>query len=126
VKLWNLNRQEMTTLKGHSGIVYSVVFSPDGKTIATGSSDNTVKLWNLNGQEITTLKGHSGYVNSVVFSPDGKTIATGSSDNTVKLWNFDLDDLLARGCDWADDYLKNNPSVQDGDRKLCDDVDSRR
>ncbi len=126
VKLWNLSGQEMTTLKGHRGYVLSVVFSPDGKTIATGSSDSTMKLWNLNGQEMTTLKGHSGSVNSVAFSPDGKTIATGSDDNTVKLWNLDLDDLLARGCAWAHDYLKNNPNVQDGDRKLCDDVGSPR
>jgi hypothetical protein len=118
--------RERNRLEGHSGIVLSVVFSPDGKTIATGSSDNTVKLWNLNGQEMTTLKGHSGEVNSVVFSPDGKTIATGSYDNTVRLWNLDLDDLLARGCAWAHDYLKNNPNVKDGDRKLCDDVGTRR
>jgi hypothetical protein len=116
---------ERNRLEGHSGIVTSVVFSPDGKTIATGSDDKTVKLWNLNGQEMTTLKGHSGIVTSVVFSPDGKTIAARSSDKTVKLWNMDLDDLLARGCAWAHDYLKYNPSVQDGDRKLCDDVGSR-
>jgi WD40 repeat protein len=64
------------------------VFSPDGKTIATGSSDNTMKLWNLNGQVLQTFKGHSSVVLSVVFSPDGKTIATGSHDNTVKLWNL--------------------------------------
>jgi len=73
----------------HSNSVMSVVFSPDGKTIATGSDDNTVKLWNLEGKEIQTLKGHSASVLSVVFSPDGKTIATGSDDNTVKLWNLE-------------------------------------
>jgi WD40 repeat protein len=76
-------------LKGHSAGVNSVAFSPDGKTIATGSLDNTVKLWNLEGKEIQTLKGHSAGVNSVAFSPDGKTIATGSLDNTVKLWNLE-------------------------------------
>ncbi|QDL10243.1 hypothetical protein DP113_22105 [Brasilonema octagenarum UFV-E1] len=125
VKLWNLSGQELHTLKGHSDLVLSVVFSPDGKTIATGSSDNTMKLWNLSGQELHTLKGHSGSVDSVVFSPDGKTIATGSDDNTVILWNMDLDNLLIRGCDWASDYLNNNPNVKD-DRHLCDDVLNRK
>jgi hypothetical protein len=105
------------------------VFSPDGKTIASGSYDSasgsydsTVKLWNLSGQLLHTLKGHSGYVSSVVFSPDGKTIASGSSDGTVKLWNMDLDDLLKRGCDWISDYLKYNPNVNKDDRHLCDDI----
>jgi WD40 repeat protein len=103
-----------------------VAFSPDGKTIASGSFDYTVRLWNLNGELLKTLSGHSSDVSSVAFSPDGKTIASGSDDNTVRLWNLDLDDLLARGCAWAHDYLKYNRSVQDGDRKLCDDVGSRR
>jgi WD40 repeat protein/tetratricopeptide (TPR) repeat protein len=81
--------KEKNRLLGHSSGVRSVAFSPDGKTIATGSGDNTVKLWNLEGKEIQTLKGHSSGVTSVAFSPDGKTIATGSWDNTVKLWNLE-------------------------------------
>ena len=81
--------RELQTLKGHSDSANSIAFSPDGKTIATGSVDNTVKLWNLEGKEIQTLKGHSDRVSSVAFSPDGKTIATGSGDNTVKLWNLE-------------------------------------
>ncbi|KAM3101763.1 TIR domain-containing protein, partial [Phormidesmis sp. 146-20] len=64
---------ERNRLKGHSGIVWSVSFSPDGKTIATGSHDRTVKLWDLQGRELQTLKGHGGSVKSVSFSPDGKT-----------------------------------------------------
>ncbi|CAN1213171.1 hypothetical protein TUMEXPCC7403_23400 [Tumidithrix helvetica PCC 7403] len=79
----------------HSAIVISVAFSPDGKTIATGSWDNTVKLWNLEGKEIQSFKGHSGSVISVAFSPDGKTIATGSGDNTVKLWNLERKEIQA-------------------------------
>ena len=76
--------REFKTLKGHSDIVWSVAFSPDGKTLAAGSGDKTVKLWNLEGKELQTLKGHSDIVYSVAFSPDGKTIATGSGDKTVK------------------------------------------
>ena len=85
--------KERNILSGHKGFVRSVVFSPDGKTIASGSYDNTVKLWNLSGQELRTLVGHSGSVTSVVFSPDGKTIASSSWDHTVKLWNLSGQEL---------------------------------
>ncbi len=83
-----LNIKERNQFSGHQGYVNSVSFSPDGKTIATASSDNTARLWNLQGQQIQEFKGHQGYVNSVSFSPDGKTIATASSDNTARLWNL--------------------------------------
>ena len=89
------------TLTGHSikvvelnkysyieGGVNSVAFSPDGKTLASGSRDATIKIWNVaTGQEIRTLKGHSDWVHSVAFTPDGKTLASGSSDKTIKIWN---------------------------------------
>ncbi|MEH2135702.1 nSTAND1 domain-containing NTPase, partial [Nostoc sp.] len=51
---------EVNTLEGHSSGVYSVVFSPDGKTLASGSYDNTIKLWDVStGKAIKTLTGHS-------------------------------------------------------------------
>ncbi|UBF23886.1 hypothetical protein K9N68_19255 [Kovacikia minuta CCNUW1] len=65
----------------------SVSVSPDGKTIAAGSWDNTIKLWNANGELLQTLKGHSDLVTHVSFSPDGKTITSASNDGTVKLWD---------------------------------------
>ncbi|WP_354666125.1 AAA-like domain-containing protein [Nostoc sp. GT001] len=84
------NIREQNRLEGHSDGVNSVVFSPDGKTLASASDDNTIKLWNRDtGKEISTLRGHSDGVNSVVFSPDGKTLASASDDKTIKLWNRD-------------------------------------
>lgn len=66
-------------LLGHTSVVTSVSFSPDGTRIATGSRDNTVRLWDATtGQPVgEPLLGHTNYVSSVSFSPDGARIVTG-------------------------------------------------
>jgi WD40 repeat protein len=82
-------RNERNRLEGHQNSVRSISFSPDGKTLASGSADKTIKLWELaTGKEIKTLSGHQGGVNSVSFSPDGKTLASASGDKTIKLWEL--------------------------------------
>ncbi len=112
----------MQTLQGHSAEVYSVVWSPDGQTLASASGDGTIKLWNLSGRELQSLQGHSAEVYSVSFSPDGQTLASGSADSTVILWNLNLDNLIELACSWVGDYLRNNPNVSESDRCLCDGI----
>jgi eukaryotic-like serine/threonine-protein kinase len=80
--------QSVSTLRGHASEVWSVAFSPDGKTLATASWDHTVKLWDLATKRLlTTLTNHGDTVNSVAFSPDGRTLATASSDHWVRLFD---------------------------------------
>lgn len=78
------------TLRGHEQTVWAVAFSPDGKTLVTGSGDGTAKFWNVSSGELTgTLTGHAGTVGALAFSSDGELLATGSRDFTVKLWNVE-------------------------------------
>ena len=75
------------TLTGHSLGVYSVVYSPDGRYLASGSFDKNIKIWEVaTGKELRTLTGHSDMVWSVAYSPDGRYLASGSSDETIKIW----------------------------------------
>jgi WD40 repeat protein len=72
------------------GIIYSVAFSPNGKTVASGSGNNTIQLSHIDPgtkAKTKTLIGHSGRVRSVAFSPDGTTIASASHDKTIRLWD---------------------------------------
>jgi WD40 repeat protein len=94
VRLWDLSpsnqnvAKEIKGLYGHSNHVYALAFSPDGKTLASGSDDHTIRLWNLqSAQEIKQLTGHSHFVTAVAFSPDGQRLASSSWDKTVRLWD---------------------------------------
>ena len=90
LKQWDLaSGQLLQTFAGHDKAVRSVAISPDGQTLASGSTDETIKLWDLaSGRLKTTLEGHKDGILSLAISPDGQMLASSSTDQTLKLWNL--------------------------------------
>jgi WD40 repeat protein len=74
-------------LTGHDTNVRSVAFSPDGRTLASGSDTGEVKLWETSSGKLlyTLTSGHSAY--SVAISSDG-TLLGAANDRTIVLWDL--------------------------------------
>ncbi|CCH31028.1 hypothetical protein ABZ816_02020 [Actinosynnema sp. NPDC047251] len=96
IRLWDVTDPRgparLADLDGHTDRATSVAFSPDGRTVATGSLDRTARLWDVTDprapRQRAVLAGHSGVVQSVAFAPDGRSLATAGFDRTARLWDL--------------------------------------
>ena len=112
---------------GHQYSVNKVKFSRDGQMLASIGSSDGVKLWQSksNGTLLTSI----GKDSDISFSPDSKEfVSVGGYENRIKVWSLkpEPEELLVRGCNQIRDYLKTNPSVQDSDRHLCDNISKQK
>ncbi len=91
ILLWDLpSRSLCPPLEGHTGPVYGLAFTPDGKTLVSGGADGTVRLWDVEmGRPRECYRWHKSWVTCVAVSPDGMTAAAGSEDATVVVWDLD-------------------------------------
>ncbi|KAG8687059.1 hypothetical protein FRC09_013723, partial [Ceratobasidium sp. 395] len=82
-------RKLIGQLDGHTNRIRTLTFSPDGRTLASGSEDNTLRLWDTEtGTSLAgPLRGHTLAVISVIFSLDGRFVISGSNDYTVRVWD---------------------------------------
>ncbi len=82
------NAASAQILKGQTGGVDALAFSPDSRTLASGSVDGKVFLWDVaTGKLITTIPTDAD-VSALAFSPDGKRLAWGTLDSTITTWNL--------------------------------------
>ncbi len=90
IYIWNLSTGICENkLEGHTDIIHSVAYCPNGDYIVSASSDNTIRIWSGDtGKCIQELKGHTSHVTSASFSHDLKYIVSSSWDGTIRIWNF--------------------------------------
>jgi outer membrane protein assembly factor BamB len=89
IKIWDRQAgAERGKLQGHTSKVFAAAFSPDGRTLATGSADQTIGLFDVEAMaQRAVLRGHADAIVSLAWSRDGRTLASASWDKTVKLWD---------------------------------------
>jgi hypothetical protein len=120
--LTNIKERPIPTSQGS---VWSVSWTPDGQTLATGGDDGSVKLWKRDGSLISEIKANQGSVNSVSWTPDGQTLATGGEDGSIKLWKRDGSPISeinnqgsVRSVSWTPDGQTLATGGNDGSVKL--------
>lgn len=80
--------RRQSVLMGHIGSIKDLVFSEDGKRLASASDDGTAKIWDVSqGKLLVTLSGHEDAVFDLAFDRAGKLLATASRDHTIRIWD---------------------------------------
>jgi WD40 repeat protein len=88
VRLWDAGSGRLlATLAGHTGGVWGLALSADGRLLASGGGDGMVRLWEAgSGRPLVTLQGHAGTIWGVALSADGHLLASCGGDGMVRLW----------------------------------------
>ena len=88
LRLWTISNKPSQQF-AHNNQVSTATFSPDGRSVLTGSYDYTARLWDSAGNLLKEFKDHSSIITTAIFSPDGESVLTGSWDYTMRLHRLD-------------------------------------
>ncbi len=100
--LWRLCHNPCHVLASHTGAVYSLAFSPDGRTLLSGGVDHKVIHWDVATlQERTRWEDFPDDVNCIRFSSDGRLIATAGEEKQVRIWNAATGQVVQSLTDFA-------------------------
>jgi WD40 repeat protein len=91
VMLWRYDTQQTPAVLQHSHLVDRLTFSPDGKLLATATTDGVVTVWDVTsgaGTEVYRWHAHAGRATTVAFSRDGALLATAGDDHVAKIWDL--------------------------------------
>src|SRR5262249_27036764 len=87
-------------LRGHTARISDVVFSPDGKILASAGQDGVVRLWDVARRQPlgAPLSGHRDEISSLAFRRDGAMLASAGYDGTLRLWDVDPESWMRKLC----------------------------
>jgi WD40 repeat protein len=117
VYLWDMDSQQGQKYPLQSGEkITSLVFKPDGRSLALGLADNTIQLWDMQSHQPlgAPLNGHRGEVVYLAFNPDGHRLASLDWEHTAIMWDLQADERLLTTTDNNSDWVTNIALSADG------------
>ncbi|RPD70204.1 WD40 repeat-like protein [Lentinus tigrinus ALCF2SS1-7] len=131
--------QQLRVITKHLAVITFIVFSPDGRLMATGGTESDCYIWDLEtlgqGEPKSVLQGHKGMVCSAAFSPDRNRIVTASDDGSARVWKTETGEALVilhehTGPVWTVAFSPDGKRVASGSSdstvKVCDSFSGER
>lgn len=95
ILVWQAGGQVLHRMwRAHADMIWTLAFSPDGRTLASGSWDGAVKLWTVHTGALLWSGQHTSHANRVAFAPKGDVLASSGNDATVRLWDVQTGSLI--------------------------------
>lgn len=103
IHLWDMSNPDKTPLEfsDHRSAITALRFSPNDKTFASSSYDNTIRIWNPEDpkQNPIVIADNDSWVMDIAFTPNGNQLVSAGNDQTIRLFEINTDILSSKICD---------------------------